>query len=190
MKILQYTAATIAAICLINGAANAQSMVDLAKRERQRQKTAESKTVLTNDSPRGDSAGKLTTATPAAEPAATAAPAQAPASSTVTKPATTSGPTDSKGRDEKFWRATFDKARQDVKRSEDKVKLLQLKVNDLTSRIRRDSLATRANEEQAELDKTNKELAIAQHELAEAQQRIPQLEEELRRSGGLPGWAR
>src|SRR5215471_12455095 len=128
--------------------------------------------------------------TPPATPAATAAPA-APAApiAATSKAQRPTGPTDSKGRDEKYWRDAFAKARQEVKRLQDRLSVLQLKANDLTTRIRSDSIYMRAMAEQEELDKTNQDLAIAQHELNVAQQKVADLEEELRRSGGLPGWA-
>ncbi len=184
MKTLRNTLSFVLAICVMTSAANAQSVVDLAKRERQRQQNAQSKTVLNSDSPRGTAASTAATAKAVEDRAVSHNPPPA------IKPPMAAGFTDMKGRDEKWWRATFEKARLDVKRAEDKMKVLQLKENDLVSLIRRDSVATRASDEQAELDKVQKEVALAKQELADAQQKLTDLDEELRRAGGLPGWAR
>src|SRR5437867_2635184 len=89
--------------------AHGQSLADLARRERERKKTKiEGKPVRTNS-----------TKTP---PAATtpATPAKTAASAEAQKTAEPTGPTDNKGRGEKFWRDAFAKARTDVKRAEDR----------------------------------------------------------------------
>ena len=100
------------------------------------------------------------------------------------------GPTDNKGRDEKFWRETFEKARQALKRAEDKLRLLDLRMTDLSSQLLRESVYTREMELRAEIDRTAKDQAAARVEVTAGQQKIRDLEDELRRSGGLPGWAR
>src|SRR5262249_28074583 len=95
----------------IASSANAQTIADLARQERARKKANESKTVLTNNSvtpPKGSQ--------PA--PTATTGTAKAAESSAATD---TTGIRDNKGRDEKYWRTTFDKARQDLKRAEEKL---------------------------------------------------------------------
>jgi hypothetical protein len=166
----------------IAGVAHGQSLADMARRERVRKKSIHSGEVYTNESLK-------------------AAPGQAPKTiepvkdqqakpGTAKDDAKPKGPTDNKGRDEKYWRDAFDKARQALKRAEDKLRLLDLRMTDLSSQLLRESVYTREMELRVEIDKTTKDQLAARAEVAAAQQKIRDLEDELRRSGGLPGWAR
>src|SRR5262249_40995431 len=74
----------------------AQSLADIARKQRERQRTARSKFVVI---------GSGTTSAVTPPPADSAA---APAQPSAAKPA---GVTDNKGRDEKYWRAAFQSAR-------------------------------------------------------------------------------
>ena len=87
------------------------------------------------------------------------------------------GPTDLQGHDEKYWRPKFDEARLAVKSAETYLKLLDLKI--ANSIVMRGSNAIATYER-----------AGAQKALADAQQKLADLEDQLRRSGGLPGWSR
>src|SRR5262245_52008702 len=111
MKTLRHAVSILVAIFAINSFAHGQAMVDLAKKERQRQQSKQSTTVLNGDAvhgaPASVAAGTAATATqpPAAAPAPSTA-SQGPAApaapaATAQKPATT-GPVDNKGRDEKY----------------------------------------------------------------------------------------
>jgi len=166
----------------IAGVAHGQSLADMARRERVRKKSIHSGEVYTNESLK-------------------AAPGQAPKTiepvkdqqakpGTAKDDAKPKGPTDNKGRDEKYWRDAFDKARQALKRAEDKLRLLDLRMTDLSSQLLRESVYTREMELRVEIDKTTKDQLAARAEVAAAQQKIRDLEDELRRSAGLPGWAR
>ncbi len=159
---------------------SAQSLADVARKERERQKQAKS-AVSVISAPQG-----TTTSTAAGSAGTTAAPplAAAPAP----KP---TGPTDNKGRDEKYWRGQFQSAREAVKRAEDKVAVLDLKLKDLnTQLLQRSDIYNREVVIGGEITKTQNELAQARKDADAAKQKITDLEEELRRSGGLPGWAR
>ena len=156
--------------------ARAQTVAEAARQERERRKTVQTKTVITN-------ADVVTSPAP-------------PSASTTTesKPeqsATTQGPKDKKGRDEKYWRSAFESARQELKRAQDKVQVTQLKVNDLnTMLLRQSDVYNRENRIGPDLADAKAQLDAAEQEVRQAQQKIADLEEELRRSGGLPGWAR
>ena len=103
----------------------------------------------------------------------------------------TLGPTDNKGRDEKYWRAEFQKARNDAKAAEDKVQVLDLKIKDLnTQLLRQRNVYNRENRLGPEIADTQKQLDEARKQADEAKKKITDLEDELRRSGGPPGWAR
>ena len=164
---------------LVAADASAQTLADVARKERERQKQA--KSVVSVVSPPQGAPAKTAAGTGATAPAAAA-----PAVSGI--PA---GPTDNKGRDEKYWRSQFQNAREDLKRAEDKVTVLDLKLKDLnTQLLQRSDIYNREMVIGAEIAKTQDELAQARKDAGAAKQKIAGLEEELRRSGGLPGWAR
>jgi hypothetical protein len=167
----------------IAGVAHGQTLADMARRERARKSTIHSGEVYTNESVKA-APGQ---ANPKAIEPIKQQQAKPDAGKDNAKP---SGPTDNKGRDEKYWREAFDKARQALKRSEDKLRLLDLKMTDLSSQLLRESVYSREMALRAEIDKTTKDQALARADVAVSQQKIRDLEDELRRSGGLPGWAR
>jgi hypothetical protein len=99
--------------------------------------------------------------------------------------------TDSRGRDEKYWRAAFTEARSALKRAEDRILVLENRRNDLNLRMLRQSdLYNRENVLRLELNASDADLAAARREADAARTGIATLEEDLRRSNGLPGWAR
>lgn len=166
----------------IVGVAHGQTLAEIARRERARKTAIHSGEVYTNESLKASPGQPPKTIEPIKEPQAQPATAKDDA-----KP---KGPTDHKGHDEKYWREAFDKARQALKRSEDKLRLLDLKMTDLSSQLLRESVYAREMALRAEIDKTTKDQVAARAEVAVSQQKIRDLEDELRRSGGLPGWAR
>src|SRR5262245_45947702 len=96
----------------IAGVAHGQTLADMARRERARKKPIHSGEVYTNESLKVTPGQASTKAIePVKDPQAKPGTAKDDA-----KP---KGPTDNKGRDEKFWRDAFDKARQALKRAED-----------------------------------------------------------------------
>src|SRR6185436_765355 len=182
MKTLRMLSILVALVS-IGQLAQAQSLPEIARQERERQKSIQSKSlVITGTTTAVTSAGTAgTTATTNATTSATA---------DATKPTAPTGPTDNKGRDEKYWRGTFEKARADLKRAEDRLKVLDLRMNDLSSQLLRESVYANEVTLRSEIEKTKGAQVVAQREVSDGQQRIRDLEEELRRSGGLPGWAR
>ena len=146
-----------------SGVVQAQTIADAARQERERRKAVESAT--------SKSIPVLTSVTPA--PTATTSVKTATANET----SKSTGPTDLQGHDEKYWRQKFDSARQAVKRAEDNLKLLDMRVNQ--------TILTRGSSAIIALQKD-----AARKDLADAQQKIADLEDQLRRSGGLPGWSR
>src|SRR5262245_29734232 len=164
---------------------SAQTLADAARQERQRQKRLHSPVVVARGTP-------TTTAASTGSTAAVVAPA-APAGSTaaVVAPAAPAGPTDNKGRDEKYWRAQFQKARDDVKKADERVQLLDLKVKELNTQILRQSdVYNREYRLGPEIADAQKQLDESRKAADQAKKKISDLEDELRRSGGLPGWAR
>jgi chromosome segregation ATPase len=127
-----------------------------------------------------------TSSAPTPPPSTAAAPAKKPEGT-----AAPAGPTDNKGRDEKYWREAFQKAREEAKRADDNVQLLDLKVKDLNTQLLRQSdVYNREYRVGAQIAAAQAELDAARTRADQARQNIADLEEDLRRSGGLPGWAR
>jgi hypothetical protein len=150
-----------------------QSIADVARKERERQKQVQSKVTVTSRA----------TTTGAASTPATAA-VSAPAGKGVEV-------TDNKGRDEKYWRTAFQKAREDAKRADDRVLALELKLKDLNMQfLNRSDIYNKENQLGPLITTAQKDLDQARITAAQAKQQISDLEEELRRSGGLAGWAR
>jgi chromosome segregation ATPase len=156
--------------------ASAQSIADAARKERERQKEVHSVVTVTGTTATTASGTASTNASAAAEPAAAGK---------------ATGPTDNYGHDEKYWRTTFQKARDAIKKADEKSQLLDLKVKDLnTQLLRRDDIYNKENRLGPEITATQKQLDDARAEAAQARQRIPDLEDELRKAGGPPGWSR
>ena len=152
----------------------AQSVADIARQERERQRSAKSRVVATSYG----TTGSLSTDTK-----------PAPAASTATeKP---SGPTANNGKDEKFWRTAFQNARDNAKRAAARVEILDLKVKQLnTDMLQYSSFYNREYRLGPEIAATQKELEDARKESELANKKIIDLEDELRKSGGPAGWAR
>jgi len=153
---------------------SAQSVVDAARKERERQKNARSTLTITGTTARTSITNSSASATLTPPP--------------VVKPVT---PVDNKGRNEQYWRAAFQKARDEQKRSDERVQLLELKIKELNTQLLRQSdIYNRENRLGSEITEAQKQLEDARKESEQARQKINDLEDELRKSGGLPGWAR
>jgi chromosome segregation ATPase len=161
---------------------SAQTLADVARRERERKQNLHSTVVIVNGAATTAAASTSSTSSSASSAAAPSA------ASAAQKPA---GPTDNKGHDEKYWRTQFQKARADLKAAEDKAQLLDLKMKDLNTQLLRQSdVYNRENRLGPELTDTQKQLDDARKQVDQAKQKITDLEDELRRSGGPPGWSR
>lgn len=185
MKILRFTLFCFVASWFVTAANAQQTIADLARQERARKKSLESKVVFSSETRDRAGATVVTSATSGstADTAKTVAPApKAPAAPTAV--------TDKMGRDEKYWRNAFSTARQDLKRAQDRLAVLELKVNSLNSELLRAGMATRENEIRAELAKTKTEQEATRKDVVDKQKALTDLDAELIRSGGLPGWAR
>lgn len=153
------------------GVVQAQTIADAARQERERRKAVESQTSV--------SIPILSSVTPAA----TAGSAVTTSVKTANEESKSTGPTDLQGHDETYWRPKFDAARLAVKRADDNLRLLDLRVNQ-TFLMRRGWSGIIAVQH-AKYDRD-----VARKALADAQQNLADLEDQFRRSGGLPGWSR
>lgn len=166
-----------------------QSVADIARRERERQKATKSRvTIIAGRAVSGTLAQAPTPAAAAANTSASTAPAPALVITPAVKPVE---PRDKNGRDEKYWRDTFQKARADARRADDAVTLLDLRVRDLNVQyLRQGDVYNRENLIGSEINSAQKELEDARKQADQAKQRLIDLEDELRKAGGPPGWAR
>jgi len=154
-----------------------QSIADIARQERERQRTSKSKVAVI-----GWGTSASTVKTPSANAATAAETPTAPKPLTIT---------DNKGRDEKFWRTAFQNAREDVKRAEARVEILDLRLKGLNTQLLQQSdIYNRENRIGAETTAAQQALEQARKDLEQAKKKVIDLEDELRRSGGPAGWAR
>ncbi len=149
----------------------AQTIADAAREERERRKEIESKTSETI-------------------PVVTYAGVAPPTTKVkiADEKSQHSRPTDFNGHDEKYWRPKFDAARLGLKHAEDNLKPLDQKVADLNSRLTRINNSTPSI--RAALERATHEQSAGRKAVADANQKIADLEDELRRARGLPGWSR
>jgi len=154
-----------------------QSLADIARKERERQKQTQpqTKAVIVESG---------VAATTTAGTSGTAETAPLPV-------LTPGGLKDNNGHDEKYWRERFQQARNDAKRAEARVQLLDTKLKELnTQYLNRTDIYNRENVVGKEIGDTQKQLDDAHKEADQANQKITGLEDELHRAGGPPGWAR
>jgi hypothetical protein len=167
--------------------ASAQTLADIARQERERQKQAQTKShgTFTNANTAGAAAAAPQPATnPVAAP-------EKPAEKKEETPAKPTGPTDNKGRDEKYWRDAFQKARDAVKKADERVQLQENRIKDLnTQLLRQDDIYNKEMVVGAQINAAQKDLDTAKAGAEQARNNVSKLEDELRAAGGLPGWAR
>jgi outer membrane murein-binding lipoprotein Lpp len=161
--------------CLVSLDCFGQSLADVARKERERQKQTETKNVIVER-------GVATT---------TAAGTSATAETTPLPLLTPGGLKDNKGHDEKYWRDRFQQARNDAARATARVQLLENKLRELnTLYLNRTDIYNRESVVGKEIADTQKQVDDAHKEADQANQKITDLEDELHRAGGPPGWAR
>jgi hypothetical protein len=153
----------------------AQRLGDIARQERARQKRLHSTVVVVGGATTLVAASTSTTAAVTTPPNATAP----------------TGPLDNKGHDEKYWRTQFDNARTALKKAQDNAQLLDLKIKDLNTQLLRQSdMYNREYRLGPQIAETQKQLDDANKQVDDAKKKIADLEDGLRREGGLPGWSR
>jgi len=169
--------------------ANAQTIADIARQERANRKNATKTTSAPITNERAAKAkGSEVSSAPAATP--TPAPANVPAiAPPASAPEAAQAEPRKDTRDEQWWRGEFDKARVDIRRAENQAAVAQLELN----AANRDYL-TRSYDPDgrgpAAVGAATAKLDASQKNLEAARAKFASLEEELRRAGGPPGWAR
>jgi len=172
--------------------AYAQSLADLAQKEKERRQEVKNDKVVTDDEVakfRSEPSTTNTADKPDVKPDSEKK-AQEPNSEAKSEKTEPDEPVDFQGRPESYWRQTMADARQKVKDLENQANVLALKINDLQNRFyteddgfKRETIGREINKSFYEQDK-NKE------DLAKARDMLQELEKEARKSGALPGWTR
>jgi hypothetical protein len=185
------------ALALAAGLASAQSLGEIAEKEKQRRKAAEEKRgkarTLTNDDlarTKGRLANDPGAAVPAS-PAPSAAPAPADARSGVYRRAASEedAGTPEGARDEVYWRNQARQRRAEVARLTQVVAYAESLANAMAygaPRLSDDGLT----DWQAKRAQVLRDLETARQQLKQAQQALAGLEDEARRAGALPAWVR
>jgi DNA repair exonuclease SbcCD ATPase subunit len=94
-------------------------------------------------------------------------------------------------KDEAYWRARFAKAHAKLKKDQDELDVLQRELGQLQLQYYPDPM--KALEQQytrSDINKQTAKIDAKQKEIQQDQQALSDLDDELRRSGGDPGWAR
>jgi hypothetical protein len=183
----------LAGVLLITAVpASAQTLGELARREQERRKKAPAATkTYTNEDlkklPPGpgsatDPAVKPADAKDAAKPAGTGQPGD-PAKVDATKPP-------EPAKDEAYWRARIDAARENLRSNESFHEALQVQINALSADFAaRDDPYQRAKVADDRQKKLAEQARVAQ-EIDKAKKQIAEIEDEARRAGVPPGWIR
>jgi len=158
-------------VSVLAAPAFSQSLAEAAKKERERRKTQPEAKVYTEGDLRRAGQGSVSVSGQYSEPAQ---PAASPSPAT---PGSESQKSEDEVRNEQeqAWRDKLQQANQDVQRYQEQVTNLQQAANDLTGNLYGSGRTKLLNE-----------LEQARKNLAEAQQRVAQLQEEGRRSRFRP----
>ena len=175
-----------------------ESLGEVARKLREKKAKPAAAKVYTNDDLEKLARGRIsvvgqpsaapaaTTAAPEGQPAA-AAPAGEAAAGAAAPAAEQQG--------EQYWRGKFAEARGNIARAEQELDLLQRELNltrmqfnqDPNQAMRQQYLGEQAGGKVAEL---RQKIQAKQTEVEQLRTALTNLENELRRSGGSPGWAR
>jgi len=151
-------------------------VADAARKARADQKTASKpKKVFTNDD--------MPSAPPPAAPAAAAGPAQA------ATPAGPDEPENTKG--EAYWRKRFAKQREKISNAEQELDVLQRELNkDQVQYYNDPQKALMQQHDRSDINEKTAKIDAKKKELDSLKQQLSDMEDDLRKAGGDPGWAR
>ena len=189
------TAIFSAAICIaIAATAYAQSLADIANKEKQRREQIdEAPEIITNDKISEYSGGSVSTISPISLPSKNKESESKEGDaepSKIDKEIDPDEPVDFMGRPESFWRETMTNAHKKVKDLEDEANILTLKLNELQTQFYNAGDGFRQESVQREIQKTYYEQDLNKENLAKAKEELEDLQKEARKSGALPGWLR
>jgi len=190
----QISAGLVLASSLCTGLAHAQaasaqqpSLGDAARKAREENKGRQPAKVFTNENI-GDVKGTVSVV--GTEPAAPSADAAAPAAAAPGAPGAPAAPkADAKGED--YWRGQFAAARKKLADDSKELDVLQREYNLKEQQFYQNpNVALREQYGRADLNKTRDDINTKKADVEKDQQAITTLEDDLRKAGGNPGWAR
>jgi hypothetical protein len=124
-------------------------------------------------------------------PSAVAVAGEASTSSTATTASTSSSSSTAMNNQEKMWRERFAQARAKLQSDQAKLDLLNREYGQLSVQFYPDPVkGMQQGYTQGDLNKKRAAIDAMQKQLQADQQAITDLEDELRKAGGDPGWAR
>jgi len=176
-----------AVLFLIASSSPAQSLGELAKKEKERRQQVQSEVkVITNKEAAKFNSGPVTTVS---LPSSQAPEKEMPdkAGSPAVKPISDE-PVDFQGRPESWWRQTLADARKNLKDLGNEGNVLTLKLADLQNQFYRESSGFKQQDIQREIQKTLYEQDRNKENFEKAKKELEDLEKEARKSGALPGW--
>ncbi len=167
--------------CLESGA---QSLPDVARRERERQQEVAETRVFTNENVA--TGGSISAAEAPTESDSDVSPSAASPAEDGEEGAEGTGE-----RTEDTWHEMFSQARDELTRSEEWLELVEQQLTDLSQRLLTDSgFYNNENVLGPAIQNMQDELVAAEARVAAANQAIADLRQELRRAGAPAGWGR
>ena len=178
---------TPAVLFLLASNSSAQSLGELAKKERERRQQVQSEVrVITNKEAAKFNSGPVTTLSlPSSQAPGKEAPDKT--GNATVKPISDE-PVDFQGRPESWWRQTMADARKNLKDLGNEGNVLTLKLADLQNQFYREASGFRQQEIQREIQKSLYEQDRNKENFEKAKKELEDLEKDARRSGALPGW--
>jgi hypothetical protein len=165
----------------VNTSSPSESVADAARKARAQKKDSVKPAKVFTDDNVGDIKGQISIV--GAEPAARAD--NATAKKDDAKSANASG-----GKDEAYWQGKFAAARKLLADDTREVDILQREFNLKQEQFYQDpTVAMKQQNSREDLDKTQSQIDAKKQAVEKDKQAISDLEDELRRSGGEPGWA-
>lgn len=176
--------AATAVVTRAQDASQAQSVADAARKARAQKKDAAKPAKVFTDDNVGDIKGQISVV------GSQSAPQAAPQSDDAKKEDTkTANAADGK-KDEAYWQGKFAAARKQLADDTREVDILQREFNLKQEQYYQDpSAAMKQQYSRADLDKTQSDIDAKKQAVEKDKQAISDLEDELHRAGGEPGWA-
>jgi hypothetical protein len=174
----------------------AQSLGDLAKKEKQRRDGIQNDKVITAEEAakfKSEPGANPAALNPSPDPKTEAEAEQEANSADQPSKADPDESVDFKGRTESYWRKTMAEARKKVTDLENEANALALKLNDLQARLTGtglDGAGDNFKKEsiQREMQKGYYEQDLNKERLAKAKTELQDLENDAQKNGALPGW--
>jgi hypothetical protein len=178
-------------VLVIAAAGNAQSLAELAKKEKARRAKAQANAkVITNKDTSKYKGGALTTSSASSRRSGSQSNKAGGAATETVEESGNVEPMDFFGRPESYWRQTFADARQMVESLSNESKVLNLRIAELQNKFYSEDNGFKQQDIQRQIQKTIYEQDMNRDNLEKAKKALQELELEARKSGALPGWLR